>query len=522
MSDAQPAPLSFRNLLLAVLSGVLLTLAFPPGQFSFVAWFALVPLLKGIQTASPSDAFKLGLVSGLAHYMTLIYWIIVVLEHYGKLHFLVALFSLLLLSLYLSLYLGLFSILASGIVDSRLTPLLLAGYWVALEYVKTHLITGFPWCLLGYSQYEHLYLIQAADLLGVYGISFLIVLINGFVFSIITRPRPRIGAVLKWEVPVAFLLVAGAWMYGHYRISGIETDSPGGRPAKAVIIQANIDQSIKWDPAYQEKTLQTYFRLTHSALDFQPELIVWPETSVPFFFQEHTKLSPGIFSLAEESGAVLLFGSPAYRRDRGAVHYYNRAYMIAPESRQLLYYDKIHLVPFGEYVPFKKYLPFIHRLVEAAGDFASGEKSEALKAGDLSVGVLICFEAIFPELAGALARDGANILVNITNDAWFGRTSAPYQHLSMAVFRAIETHRPMIRAANTGFSAFITPTGVIQGKSDLFAEAVLKGSITLGDSPLTFYSRFGDIFAGILVILSAMHLLYGFWKRRRRKAGGAG
>jgi apolipoprotein N-acyltransferase len=522
MSHAHPAPLSLRNLLLAGLSGVLLTLSFPPGKFSFVAWFALVPLLKGIQSASPSDAFKLGLVSGLAHYLTLIYWIIVVLEHYGKLHFLVALFSLLLLSLYLSLYLGLFSILASGIVNSRLTPFLLAGYWVALEYVKTHFITGFPWCLLGYSQYEHLYLIQAADLFGVYGISFLIVLLNGFVLRIITRPPPRMGAVLKWEVPMALLLVGGAWIYGHYRISGIETDSAGGRPAKAAIIQANIDQSIKWDQAYQEKTLQTYFQLTRSALDFRPELIVWPETSVPFFFQEQSKLSPGIFSLAEESGAVLLFGSPAYRRDRGAVHYYNRAYMIAPKSRQVLYYDKIHLVPFGEYVPFKKYLPFIHRLVEAAGDFASGAKSEALKAGDLSVGVLICFEAIFPELAGALARDGATILVNITNDAWFGRTSAPYQHLSMAVFRAVETHRPIIRAANTGFSAFITPTGVIQSKSDLFAEAVLKGSITAGNSPLTVYSSFGDIFAGLLVILCSVHLIYLIWKRRRRKAVGAG
>jgi len=519
MPPTKPSFSLLRNLLLAGLSGVLLTLSFPPGNFSFVAWIALVPLLRAIQTASPSNAFKLGLVFGLAHYLTLIYWIVVVLEHYGKLHFLLALLSLFLLSLYLSLYMGLFSILASRLTDSRLSPFLMAVFWVALEYLKAHLLTGFPWCLLGYTQYEHLHLIQVADLFGVYAISFLIVLINGFVFQIIKSPPHRTGAVLKWDLLIALLLVAGAWIYGHYQISRIEAEKQGGRPVKAAVVQANIDQSIKWDTAYQEETLQRYCRLTRSTLGFHPELVVWPETAVPFFFQNRSKFALGIISLAEESKAALIFGSPAYKRQQGAVRYYNRAYLIAPDTRDILYYDKIHLVPFGEYVPFKKYLPFIHRLVEAAGDFASGEKSKALKAGDLSSGILICFEAIFPELARALARDGANILVNITNDAWFGRTSAPYQHLSMAVFRAIENHRPMIRAANTGFSAFITPTGAIQSKSDLFVEAVQTGSIIAGVFPLTFYSRFGDIFAVTLLIIAAAHILYGIWMKRMRRAG---
>jgi apolipoprotein N-acyltransferase len=506
-------------LLLAILSGILLTLSFPPGKFSFVAWFALIPLLKGIQTASPSNSFKLGLVSGLAHYLTLMYWIIVVLEHYGNLHIVIAVFSLLLLSLYLSLYVALFSTLASRLTDSGLYPVILGCYWIALEYLKAHLMTGFPWCLLGYSQYEHLHIIQLADLFGVYGISFLIVLVNGIIFRISTMPLGRKTGVLKWELPISVLLLAGAWIYGHYQISGTQSDGQAGRPVKAAVVQANIDQSVKWDPAYQEETLQSYYRLTRSARSFHPELIVWPETSLPFFFQDNPRFSPGVFSLAEESGAVLVFGSPAYRRHRGAVHYYNRAYMIAPDTRDILYYDKIHLVPFGEYVPFKKYLPFIHRLVEAAGDFAQGEKSEALKTGDLSLGVLICFEAIFPELARSLARDGANVLVNITNDSWFGRTSAPYQHLCMAVFRAIENRRPMVRAANTGFSAFIGPTGAIQSKSDLFAEEVLKGSVSAGTFPLTFYSRFGDLFAVTLLVISSAHIVYGIWMRRRRKAG---
>ncbi len=516
MRPTIPSSLLLRNILLAILSGILLTFSFSPDYFSLAAWVALLPLLMGIQNASPSNAFRLGLVSGLAHYLTLMYWIVVVLEHYGNLNILVALFSLLLLSLYLSLYAAFFSLLASRLPDSGLYPVILACYWVALEYLKAHLMTGFPWCLIGYSQYEHLHIIQLADLFGVYGVSFLIVLVNGLIFRICRSLPLRNGNVLKWNLPAAVLLLAGAWAYGHFQISGIRADGEAGRPVKAAVVQANIDQSVKWDPAYQEKTIEAYYRLTRSTHSFHPDLIVWPETALPFFFQDHSKFSQGIISLAEESGAVLVFGSPAYKRHQRAIHYYNRAYAIAPNSRGILYYDKNHLVPFGEYVPFKEYLPFIHRLVEAAGDFASGERVTPLKAGDLSLGVLICFEAIFPELAGALVRDGANVLVNLTNDAWFGRTSAPYQHLRMAVFRAVENHRPMIRAANTGFSAVVAPTGAIQAQSDLFVEDVLTGSVTPRTFPLTFYARFGDLFAKTLLVISLAHVLYGIWRRRKR------
>jgi apolipoprotein N-acyltransferase len=283
------------------------------------------------------------------------------------------------------------------------------------------------------------------------------------------------------------------------------------------VVQANIDQSVKWDPAYQEKTIDTYTRLTRSTRPFDPDLIVWPETAVPFFFQENARFSPHIISLAKTSRAVLVFGSPAYERGQGMVRYFNRAYMIVPETRDIVHYDKIHLVPFGEYVPFRQYLPFIRQLVAAAGNFASGEKLEPLKAGDVSAGVLICFEAIFPELARGLSREGADLFVNITNDAWFGKTSAPFQHLGMAVFRSIENRRSMIRAANTGFSAFIEPTGVIRSKSDLFVETVLTDQTAVGAFPLTVYTRFGDLFAVTALIIASGHFLCALWLKRRRK-----
>ena len=515
MPSAQP-PLLGRNLLLAILSGLLLTLSFSPNAFSLAAWVALVPLLIGIQQASFPNAFRLGLACGMAHCLTLIYWIVVVLKHYGNLNIVVAISALLLLSLYLSLYPAVFALLASRLPNSPAAPFVLACYWVALEFLRTHLMTGFPWCLLGYSQYEQLPMVQTADLFGVYGLSFLIVSVNGLLFRIIALPRDRRTGVLKWEVPIPLLLLAGSWAYGDCRIAHIQADARTAPSVKGAVVQANIDQSLKWDPAYQEETMATYARLTRSTRAFDPDLIVWPETAVPFFFQDHARLSPHIFSLAKESGAVLIFGSPAYERRQGRIRYFNRAYMIVPRSRDIFHYDKIHLVPFGEYVPFQEYLPFIRQLVAAAGNFASGDKLKPLETGDLSAGVLICFEAIFPELARGLSRGGADLFVNITNDAWFGRTSAPFQHLGMAVFRCIENRRPMIRAANTGFSAFIEPTGVIRSRSHLFVETVLTGSVPTGPFPGTVYTRFGDFFAVIALIIATVHVLYGLVIKRRR------
>lgn len=504
-----------RNLLLAVLSGVLLTLAFPPGRLSFVAWFALVPLLVSLENRSPARAFILGLVSGLAHYLSLIYWIVVVLGRYGNLNAPIAFLALFLLSLYLSLYLALFACMSGLVRESGFHAVLAACFWVALEYLRGYVLTGFPWCLLGYTQYEQLWLIQISDLAGVYGVSFLIVFANGLIFSMLMRRGPKDAASLRWEIPLFLIFLTGTFIYGNNRLQKEKTGDGNTRVIRAAVVQANIDQSIKWDPAFQTETVRTYQRLTLSAMAFEPGLIVWPETSLPFFFQNSRKFFPEIVFLAERSGAILVFGSPAYKPVDGEIRYFNRAYMITPNTRQIQYYDKTHLVPFGEYVPLKKYIPFIGQLVQAAGDFARGETLAPLKAGSISAGILICFEVVFPELARTLTREGANLLVNITNDAWFGMTSAPYQHLSMAVFRAVENRRPMIRAANTGFSAFIGPEGTILARSSLYTEEVLKRALSLPGPSLTFYTRFGDLFALVLSLVTLFSCLWAGWKRRR-------
>lgn len=512
--------LSLFKILLALLSGVMLTASFPPGGLSFFAWIALVPLLKSLENETPLRGFKLGLIAGTAHYLTLMYWIIVVLGHYGNLNIFVSLGPLILLCLYLSLYIGAFSCLTTLLRGSRFSIIFIASFWVSLEYIRGNLLTGLPWCLLGYSQYKQLHLIQVADLCGVYGPSFLIVLINASISRIIFRRYGSDNGLFKWEMAIVAMVIGGTLAYGQFRLSGSQAGKQSERRIRTAIIQGNIDQSIKWDPAYQESTMATYERLTRRAYDFRPVLIVWPETALPFFFQDNLRFLPRMFSIAEESGASLIFGSPAYRREGGVTRYYNRAFLITPGLQEPpQYYDKVHLVPFGEYVPLKKFLSFVGRLVPAAGDFEAGDKTVPLKGDDLSMGILICFEAIFPELGRTLTREGANILVNLTNDAWFGMTSAPYQHLTMAVFRSVENRRPMVRAANTGLSAFIGPHGKILKLSALFEEEVLEAPVDVSKRALTFYTRFGDLFAILLIIISLLKLfscLRARWTGKRK------
>ena len=507
---------SSKKISLAVLSGILLTASFPPLGLSFLAWFALVPLLISISNESPSKAFRLGFITGTVHYLSLIYWIVIVLGRYGNLNIFLSSFACFFVCIYLALFIALFSTLAASLKNTRFAALFTATFWVGLETVRTQYLIEFPWCLLGYTQYKNLYLIQIADILGVYGVSFMIVLINGLIFHLFlgslygTTQKKGIG-FLKWEIPIACLITMGILGYGHYRLSEGQDQNENHQVLKVVIVQGNIDQSLKWDPAYQVKTLETYLKLTRENYDFKPGLIVWPETSIPFFFQDNNKLSRKLPSMVQESKASLLFGSPAYQRTSGTIKYYNRAYLIAPDANPPQSYDKVHLVPFGEYVPLRKLLSFINRLVPAAGDFAKGEEIVTINYEHLSMGVLICFEAIFPEIARVHTTKGANILVNITNDAWFGKTSAPYQHLAMTVFRAVENRRPLIRSANTGFSAFIGPQGKIIARSSLFCEETLTVSPDISNSNLTFYTRSGDIFAFSMLLISLIKSVSFLW-----------
>jgi apolipoprotein N-acyltransferase len=280
------------------------------------------------------------------------------------------------------------------------------------------------------------------------------------------------------------------------------------------IVQGNIEQSIKWDPGFQERTIAIHNRLTREA-GRGADLIVWPETAVPFFLREGGPLSQQVLDLAKEMQSYLLVGSPDRARDISS-RYYNSAFLISPEGKIVQKYDKIHLVPFGEYVPLKSLLFFVQKMATGIGDFSPGQAFTVFEAPAGRFGVLICFEAIFPDQVRRYVLAGADFLVNITNDAWFGDSSAPYQHLSMAALRAVENGVILVRAANTGISALVTPTGRIVKQSDLFVETVLSGTMARRSAE-TFYTRYGDVFAWGCGLISVVVLAPT--RRRGRREG---
>lgn len=506
--------ISLRNFSLAILSGLMLTVSFPPFGLHWIAWISLVPLLISVKDKSLFIALKLGIIAGLSHYLTLIYWIAAVLVHYGNINVFVSISIMFLLSLYIALYIALFPIILRLFKNDILPIFWGASAWVALEYVRTHILTGFPWCLLGYSQYSMIPLIQISDITGVYGVSFVIVIINLLIYNIFINGTIKRTKSLVIRTLLVSLLTGSILLYGYHALNKKTERSTTGKKIRAVIVQGNINQSLKWNPRYQEKTIDTYGKLSEKSAYFKPQIIIWPETAAPFFFQDGSKLSEKISKISKTIKANILFGSPAYSRNGTTINYFNRAYLIS-KNKILGYYDKIHLVPFGEYVPLKKYLPFVHRLVPAAGDFLSGKNTGPINMDDTKIGPLICFESIFPNISRMHASQGSELLVNITNDAWFGHTSAPYQHLSMAVFRCVENGLPMVRAANTGISAFILENGKIVKKGGLFTQEILMENIKCRGNK-TFYSHYGDIFAIMMLLITSMKLFWLTLIKRRQ------
>lgn len=506
-------------ILAAAGSGVLLSLSFPNAGFDFLAWVALIPLLWAIHGKSPRKAFFLGAVTGLVHFLSLLYWIYHVIRFYGGLPAPVSLGILLLFTCYLALYCASFCFITRYVTDVLGVSLLVVApiTWVALEMARSIFLSGFPWGLLGTVHYQRLSLIQIADIVGVYGISFLIVVINVAFYALVIERKAWKKQLFSASVFVAAGLLIATLIYGQVRIGHFDT-TQGSGTTRVALAQGNIDQSSKWEPEFRLATIETYRMLSKLAVDGNAELIIWPETAMPFYFERDVDLSLMVREFINKSNSYFVIGSPAAVRDGNGYTHRNRAFLISPDGTTAGYYDKAHLVPYGEYVPFKKYLPFIKKLVVAAGDFTPGEKGDTLPYPAGAIGPLICFESIFPDLSRSQVKNGAQLLVNITNDAWFGRTSAPLQHMSSLVFRCIENRRWAVRAANTGISAVITITGKIKKQSPIFTPYLIQDEVNMVDGD-TLYMRYGDVF-GYACVLAVLGLLIRafFTKRTFRKS----
>ena len=490
--------------LLALLSSALLFAA-SPGSLALpqLAWLALVPLFWSLNNQPPRRAALLGLICGLAYYLPLLSWIIIVLATYGQVPAPIAALALILLALYMSCYPAAFAFLCAK--PSPNLPLLVfaPACWVALDLLKGLLFTGFPWLDLAYTQYSLPLLIQVADLAGHHGLTFLMVLTNALIFTLAaaliqrkTLPRALIGAA------TALLLLAAG--YSLWRMHTLPTTLAQAEQLEVAAVQGNIPQDQKWQPAFQRETIDTYLRLSNELfLDKNPQLIVWPETALPFYPYEHPLFLKLHSELTRPRQTSLLTGAPHRRKnpDTAPLIYSNSAFLLSPDGQIAGRYDKQHLVPFGEYIPFRQILGFASPLVETLGAFTPGQSNTPLSCQNSKIGVLICFESIFPELARQQAEAGANLLVTITNDAWFGRSGAPWQHLAMGVFRSVETRKTLVRAANTGVSAFIDPLGQIQGASLLFTEYARSQPVALLEG-LTCYVRWGYLFPWACLILT--------------------
>ncbi len=504
--------LSFKlkNFLLShgasIISGSLLILCFPKPELYLLAWIALVPFLISLNSKKPWQAFLSGFLLGLPYFFGTLYWIYHSINHYGGVSFLGSLSIVALLCLYLSLFTGIFGFIFSlSIQNTKLPGLLIAPvFWVVCEFIRSYAFTGFPWSSIGYSQFKFLSLIQIADITGIYGISFLIVSVNGAISDVILLKKrvKTIPLFPKYQfylwITALGILLSISLIYGHIKL----TEERPGKTITVGIIQGNIEQDKKWDSLYQNEVINTYKELTLNASIKKPDIIIWPETALPFFFGEDISLTNNLLNFQKNLATNLLFGTVLIKdKKKQPFQLTNSAVFLDETGKVTFVYDKIHMVPFGEYVPLRKILFFIDKLVSGIGDYTPGKSYIKAKSTSGDFAVLICYEVIFPGLVRKFFTDNGDYIVNITNDAWFGKTSGPYQHFSMAVFRAIENRKPVVRVANTGISGFIDSNGKILSTTNLFQRTFLIERIKT-DISKSFYSKYGDLFSYLCIIFS--------------------
>jgi apolipoprotein N-acyltransferase len=505
-STNQPDLFMIPSLFAALLSAFLLILSSPGMNLGFCAWFALVPLLYAVHI-NPGRALHLGFLSGLVYYTFLVHWVTISLGNYGHLPWWLTFPALILLAAYMSLYTSLFCWLLSRI--KKINPVWTAPFfWVGLDYLRGILFTGFPWQDLGYTQFNIPEFIQVADLAGHHGVTFLLVLANSFFFILFTR---------RQFLPLAYALVIfiASGSYSFVRIHMLEEHANTLPTIATSIIQPNIEQDQKWRPENRKTAIDAHILLSNQAVaDKKIDLVIWPETAIPILGSDKMEFTEILEQTVKSHNYALLSGIPFSSLSNGKRHFYNSAILFTPDgSREV--YNKQHLVPFGEYIPLGDKLSFFAPLVESVGNFSAGQTSTPLTGPKADIGILICFESIFPELARIQVENGANLLVNITNDAWFGRSNASIQHLAMAVFRAVENRRSLARSANTGISCFVKPTGHIVQATSLFTPCFISEHLPLVQQK-TFFNRIGYLFPLLCLFLCLSFVCLSLLMRKKR------
>lgn len=515
--------------LLAIISGVLQVVIFPLPNLYFLCWVATAPLIVGIlraqsprtlqlsdsrvrlEPASLLQAFLLAYVNGIIWYAGTCYWVLATMHQYGGLPVAAAFGVLVLFCLYLALYHGAFGLLMALAAD-RQSPfhrraLMLAPFlWVGLELARTR-ISGFPWLLLGTAQVDNVPLARIATFTGVYGISFEIMLVNTAVAAAFLVPRDRRRSLLVAGFAAAVVLQGGRWIPA----PAADADHT------AYLIQANIPilDSPEWTKNYYETTLRELSRMTvetsgnHDRQAPGTKLVVWPESPAPFYTSDPL-FRDAVSQAARDAHAWLLTGSMGIRNaiqtPAAASEVYNSAALVNPDGDWVSRYDKVHLVPFGEYVPFQKFFAFASGLTKEVGEFSRGSSRRPLDAGPVKLGAFICYESIFPDEVRQFARNGAQVFVNVSNDGWYGDSGAYAQHLNQSRMRAVENGRWLLLDTNTGVTSSVDPYGRIVARLPRKVRSTLAAPYGISTGT-TFYTRYGDWFAYLCAIISLAILL---------------
>lgn len=497
------------SLLLACLSGALTAFCFPKFNFFFLAWICLIPLLFALLKKRPRPSFYLGFSSGFVYYAILLYWIPSVPAHYGNLSPVLSFLIYLLLVVLMALSWAAFAFLFASVrlPFPRLGFVLAPFIWVSFEYIFTYLLTGFPWGLLGYGQVKNLAFLQTASVAGVYGLSFVLVLLQSFfVLSVSTRKR--------WPFFLALALVLAVHLAGFF---SLKTPAQTKDTFKAAVLQGNVSSDIYWDRISAEEIddlFKQHLELSRQAYLEGARLILWPEFSVPLCFSCDEPLyqyfKENLYKFVQETNSTLLLGTNETTSAGGELHFRNTALCLSPDLSMTQYY-KMHLVPFGEYTPYKKLFSFIESVTHAIGDVTPGKQHVLHSFEGKKFGSPICYEIIFPNLVRKFAKKGAQFLVTITNDGWYGKSPAPYQHFLIAVFRAVENRRFLLRAATTGFSGFVDPYGRVLSRSELMTQTYLAGQVVPANK-LSFYTRYGDMLPILSLTLTGIFFILALAK----------
>lgn len=499
------------------LSGGMLTLSFPPIGLYGLVWFSLVPfflLLHG--ETSYRRGFFFGFAVGFIHVSTTMYWISVSVYRYGGIPLLGSAALTLSLIFYLSLYWGLMGLTFVSLRSVRVLWLFPFAA-VVIEYVRGYPLIHLPWGGIEMALPPNLSISQIADLTGIYGLGFLIYLVNFTVYRLwYDIWEKRISSMLGESIFV-ILILSAAWMYGVMRIPEIRKEVSQWRKFKVCLVQPDIDQSVKWKASWEAKGLNRYIEMSRSAAEgFRPELVVWPEAAVTFYINERPELFHRVLKMVLSYHFMMIFGATSYEMEKDKTVFHNSAYLVSKAGDITDRYDKVRLVPFGEYVPLRRWFPFVRNIVGTEEDFTPGKVLRPLKSEKGLIGTTICFEGIFPRISRELVRKGAALLVNLTNDAWFGRTSGPYQHLRLSAYRAVEDRIYLVRSTGTGISAIVDPMGEILARIPLGVEGFIRAVVRMRRGSQTFYAMYGDVFVVFCTVFVIVFIGIASVRRKRK------